>query len=99
MSQVTASPVYAEMIYDNKVGMMLIIILYSQHGIIHSYTLKSIYIGWQFTGLLYCVDSKNGEPKLLVDKNLVHDIAPQRGGGHEPISERDDNQRISFFKS
>ena len=67
--------------------------------IIHSFFLKSIYIGWQFTGLLYCVDSKNNEaPNVLVDKNLVHDIAPQRGGGNESIEENDSKRR-SFLKS
>jgi len=67
MSQVTASPVYAEM----------------------EYNFKDIYIGWQFTGLLYRFKDIYRKYKIVVDKSLIHDIAPQRGGRHEPIHDGD----------
>lgn len=63
MSQVTASPVYAEM----------------------EYNIKDIYIGWQFTGLLYHTKDIYGKHKIVVDNSIMHDITPQRGGRHQPI--------------
>jgi len=64
--------------------------------------MKDICIGWRFAGLYYKSDapiSKRTDTyqdmfEMNVDHNLIHDIVPQLGGGHESLTGKHAEIRI-----
>jgi hypothetical protein len=50
-----------------------------------NYTTKDLYVGWKFAGLFYVGDEEK-DKLFRVDPTLIHDILPQDGSDHEPIS-------------
>jgi len=55
------------------------------------YRYEDIFIGWKFAGLIYLRDSsrREGEKKVMVDLNLIHDVLPQSSGGEELLGYSD----------